>query len=339
MNAPPPPPMPVPKAPTLAPVAPMSTLSDRITSSLMNRLPPAPPPAPDLPKTPRFSDLDSPPKARFPSFSMDLEEHMDHNDASPPRLPDITNFSQNVNPNGVHQDTHTLTLSDDTFPHSSGDSASEKHWDKPLDCDTMSSMPTIQTTETVQRVTVTQTVETIEDDDDDTGMDVPDRLTIGPGAAAARLDLKRCTVRVHRQLVNQIKTHSMKPATADMKNQPHELSRCQGELWIKSRVPMVGWKKRYGSIVDHAYFGPVLFLFRYDHKGHVALQNSMMIVLVDSEVRLGRNTVTRDGQYRCEFVLKTTKRRYVFAANHTMRRDYWIRNLESIQEKATTQRM
>lgn len=266
---------------------------------------------------------------------------MDQNNVSLPRLPDITNFPQTANSGVVRQDSqaHTLTLSDDTFPHSSGDSASEKHWDKPLDCDTMSSMPTMRTTHIVERTTTTDVVQTVEEeDDDDTGMDVPDRLTIGPGAAAARLDLKRCTVRVHRQLVNQIKTHSMKPPTADMKNQPHELSRCQGELWIKSRVPMVGWKKRYGSIVDHAYFGPVLFLFRYDHKGHVALQNSMMIVLVDSEVRLGRNTVMRDGQYRCEFILRTTKRRYVFAANHTMRRDYWIRNLESIQEKATTHR-
>lgn len=256
---------------------------------------------------------------------------MGHADVSPPRLPDITNISRDVEA-PLHPDAiaHTLTLSDDTLPRSSEDSVPEKHWDKPLDCDTMSSLPPVQAVHAVGQA---------DDDDDDAGMDVPDRLTIGPGAAAARLDLKRCTVRVHRQLMDQIKTHSMKPAAAGTKNQPQELSRCQGELWLKSRVPMVGWKKRYGSIVDHSFFGPVLFLFRYDHKGHVALQNSMMIVLVDSEVRLGRNSVTRDGQYRCEFVLRTTKRRYVFAANHTMRRDYWLRNLESIQEKATTQRM
>lgn len=179
----------------------------------------------------------------------------------------------------------------------------------------------------------------ISDEEDESGFDVPDRLTIGPGAAAARLDLQRCTIRVHKQLVDQIKTNSMKPASSEIPVEvvgPEELSRCQGELWLKSRVPMMGWKKRYGSIVDHSYFGPVLFLFKYDAKGNVALHNSMMIVLVDSQVRLGKNSTTKDRDYRCEFVLKTTKRRYIIAANHTMRRDYWLRNLENIQHNAST---
>lgn len=198
---------------------------------------------------------------------------------------------------------------------------SGKPWDKPLDYDTMASAP-LQS----------------DDEDDADAFDVPDRLTIGPGAAAARLDLQRCTIRVHKQLVHQIKTHSMKPAEAEnVTMSSTELSRCQGELWLKSRVPMIGWKKRYGSIVDHAFFGPVLFLFKYDAKGNVALHHSMMIVLVDSQVRLGKNSTTKDKDYRCEFVLKTTKRRYTIAANHTMRRDYWLRNLETIQRDASTQ--
>lgn len=218
-----------------------------------------------------------------------------------------------------------------------------KPWDKPMDFDTMASLPPIGGASGSSG----------DDDEDDAhvGFDVPDRLTIGPGAAAARLDLHRCTIRVHKQLVDQIKTHSMKSPTAasgkgkDGKNgrtknnkgsDDEDMSRCQGELWLKSRVPMRGWKKRYGSIVDHAYFGPVLFLFKYDAKGNVTLTNSMMIVLVDSHVRLGKNTTTKDREYRCEFVLKTTKRRYTIAANHTMRRDYWLRNLESIQQQAST---
>lgn len=171
--------------------------------------------------------------------------------------------------------------------------------------------------------------------------DIPTRLTMGPGAAAARLDLQRCTIRVHKQLVNQLQTHSMRPgdfAGFEGEDKPageEELSRAQGEVWLRSRVPMRGWRRRYGSIVDHAYFGPVLFLFKYDNKGNVALHHSMMIVLVDSQVRLGRNTTTKDG-YRCEFLLNTTKRKYHIAANHTMRRDYWIRNLEHIQVTATS---
>lgn len=180
-------------------------------------------------------------------------------------------------------------------------------------------------------------VTTIDDDDDDhAGFDLPDRLATGSEAAAARLDLHRCTIRVHKQLFEQMKTNSMKPAgLQESADGSQGLSRCQGELWLRSRVPMRGWKRRYGSIVDHAFFGPVLFLFKYDTKGDVALHNSMMIVLVDSHVRLGKNTLTKERDYRCEFVLKTTKRRYVIAASHTMRRDYWIRNLEGIQGQTT----
>lgn len=241
-------------------------------------------------------------------------------------LNDITN-TRSPNRNSRYcpamADASTTSTSADTFGQ---ESSAEKPWNKPMDFDTMSSA-------------APPSMSVDEDEEDHVGFDVPDRLTMGPGAAAARLDLHRCTIRVHKQLVDQIKTNSMKPASSlisEAVGQPEELSRCQGELWLKSRVPMRGWKKRYGSIVDHAYFGPVLFLFKYDTKGNVTLQNSMMIVLVDSHVRLGKNTTTKDREYRCEFILKTTKRRYVIAANHTMRRDYWIRNLETIQQQAST---
>lgn len=245
------------------------------------------------------------PDPKFPSFTMDMSHD----------LADITNISASAT------STAFATDDDDHFGNTRSigvDSA--KPWDKPIDFSQM-------------------TKASVTFDEDGGGIDVPDRMTIGPGAAAARLDLQRCTMRVHKQLVDQIKTNSMKPATIDSqpsKRSADELSRCQGELWLKSRMPMVGWKKRYGSIVDHAYFGPVLFLFKYDAKGNVALHHSMMIVLVDSHVRLGKNSTTKDRDYRCEFVLKTTKRRYLIAANHTMRRDYWLRNLENIQQHAST---
>lgn len=278
--------------------------------------------APAFPDTLRFSESAqanasaTPPQAKFPSFTMELDDGGD--------LHDITNVR------GSHRNSMYRPgggdvgnpPSVDTFED--GVETPEKPWNKPMDFDTMSSAPP-----------ASMSVE--EDEGDEGGFDVPDRLTMGPGAAAARLDLHRCTMRVHKQLVDQIKTNSMKPASApEVVEQREELSRCQGELWLKSRVPMRGWKKRYGSIVDHAYFGPVLFLFKYDAKGNVTLTNSMMIVLVDSHVRLGKNSTTRDRAYRCEFLLKTTKRRYVIAANHTMRRDYWLRNLETIQQQATT---
>lgn len=181
----------------------------------------------------------------------------------------------------------------------------------------------------------------IDDRKDEDGLDLfdaPDRLTIGPGAAAARLDLQRCTIKVHQQLVDQLGTKSMNLSTLDgvERDSMGQLSRAQGELFLKSRVPLRGWRRRYGSIVDHSYFGPVLFLFKYDSKGNVALHHSMMIVLVESQVRLGKNTTARDGSHRCEFYLKTSRRKYCVAATHTMRRDYWLSHLEGLQAQINT---
>lgn len=328
------PPPPTPRAPPVPPAAPRRPPGRDMMpppppppppakpSFRMPELPPAPPEAPAFPDTLRFSEHPSnSAHSKYPSFSMDLEGG---------DLQDITNVRSHRNSTYVHggilkggMDVHSETMESDTMTLTH-DHPADKPWDKPMDFDTMTSLPPVSTVD--------------DDDDDCVGIDVPDRLTMGPGAAAARLDLHRCTIRVHRQLVDQIKTHSMKPPSSlpDQSTAPEELSRCQGELWLKSRVPMRGWKKRYGSIVDHAYFGPVLFLFKYDAKGNVTLTNSMMIVLVDSHVRLGKNTTTKDREYRCEFILKTTKRRYVIAANHTMRRDYWLRNLETIQQQAST---
>lgn len=276
---------------------------------------------------------------KFPSFTMDYA------DADTSDLSDITNvpgrratrgsvYRSDVPAQFARASFSTVGKEPvDTFDDDEQGDADQvqvdKPWDKKLDFESMAAAPVARDDE---------------EEDEDAGFDVPDRLTMGPGAAAARLDLQRCTIRVHKQLVDQIKTNSMKPGTIDSYGSGgetrgaggEELSRCQGELWLKSRVPMMGWKKRYGSIVDHAYFGPVLFLFKYDAKGNVALHHSMMIVLVDSHVRLGKNSTTKDRDYRCEFVLKTTKRRYLIAANHTMRRDYWLRNLESIQQQAST---
>lgn len=221
-------------------------------------------------------------------------------------MDDTPDLSDITNTRGSRGSFRGETFDTDESPH--------KPWDKPMEYSKITSAPAPVSCE--------------EEDD----MDIPDRLTIGPGATAARLDLQRCTIRVHQQLVEQIKTHSMKPPAV----KEDDSGRCQGELWLKSRVPMMGWKKRYGSIVDHQYFGPVLFLFKYDAGGNVALNNSMMIVLDDSSVRLGKNTTTKDKDYRCEFVLCTGKRRYIVAANHTMRRDYWIRHLDALKKHART---
>lgn len=315
-------------------------------AEVTTNFPPAPPPAPAFPSAPRFSDQKlptAPPNPKFPSFSMDLDD-MD--------LQDVTNMPGSTRHSVRHSIRHSVRQSagqSGTFDHSVdfGDPLitvdTAKTSDKGMD--TMSSAPWDETGDYDFQSSPAQTSRTdnYDDDDDDenAGFDVPNRLAKGADAAAARLDLHRCTIRVHKQLLDQMKTHSMGPVTptpSSGSDRSRDLSRCQGELWLRSRVPMRGWKRRYGSIVDHAFFGPVLFLFKYDAKGDVALHNSMMIVLVDSHVRLGKNTVTKEKDYRCEFMLKTTKRKYTIAASHTMRRDYWIRNLEGIQHEAKTRR-
>ncbi|PXF40784.1 hypothetical protein BWQ96_09494 [Gracilariopsis chorda] len=294
------PPAPAPQFPPAPPTLPSSVDTDTIPSL---------PPAPSLPTPPPPAPVHlPPPPPQLPdtphtSAAVNSKFPSFTMDVDTP-LPDITNREREAPVSTARTSAATQRLSN------------QKPWEKSLDYGKIENAVSI---------------------DDDEGLDIPDRLTIGPGAAAARLDLQRCTIRVHKQLVHQIKTNSMKPTEPDPAPAPDQaLSRCQGELWLKSRVPMMGWKKRYGSIVDHAYFGPVLFLFKYDAKGNVALHHSMMIVLVDSHVLLGKNSTTKDKEYRCEFALKTTKRRYTVAANHTMRRDYWLRNLESIQQHAST---
>lgn len=108
------------------------------------------------------------------------------------------------------------------------------------------------------------------------------------------------------------------------------LSRAQGELWWRHPWTRL-YRRRFGSIVDHEYFGPVLFLFKYDGKGNVALKRSCMVVLHDSSVRLGGNKRGGDGRFRCEFRLVTAKRGYALACRDTMKRDYWLEELGRIQ--------
>eukprot|EP00188_Purpureofilum_apyrenoidigerum_P000611 Plantae.Rhodophyta-Purpureofilum_apyrenoidigerum.ctg1277.p2 GENE.Plantae.Rhodophyta-Purpureofilum_apyrenoidigerum.ctg1277~~Plantae.Rhodophyta-Purpureofilum_apyrenoidigerum.ctg1277.p2 ORF type:complete len:188 (+),score=46.97 Plantae.Rhodophyta-Purpureofilum_apyrenoidigerum.ctg1277:183-746(+) len=103
----------------------------------------------------------------------------------------------------------------------------------------------------------------------------------------------------------------------------------QGPLFIKVKWFHM-WKKRFGSVANHAQYGPVLFLFAYDKDGTVDLKNSQMIALADSSVRLGRNVKSSDGKFKCEFILNTHKKRHVFAARDAITRDYWIASIRKL---------
>mmetsp|Transcript_6706 Transcript_6706/g.14335 ORF Transcript_6706/g.14335 Transcript_6706/m.14335 type:complete len:240 (-) Transcript_6706:244-963(-) len=154
--------------------------------------------------------------------------------------------------------------------------------------------------------------------DSDEGMDLPQRLTRGPEAAAAIQDLQRCSVAIAAS------------ANAGV-HDPNTFAR--GDLFLRQRFFTTTWKKRFASLVEHAYFGPVLFLFRYDKKGHVNPKMSTMIALADAEVRMGDDCADTNGIFRCQFSLKA-RRKYILSVNDALMREYWIENLRSFADSA-----
>lgn len=186
-------------------------------------------------------------------------------------------------------------------------------------------------------------------DDEDGGdiIDVPNRYSRAPGSAAALMDLHRCSLRVQKELQStlglrasgRVETMLSPPSLGGVGGLGGEaggsadgggLSRAQGELWWRHPWTRM-YRRRFGSIVDHEWFGPVLFLFKYDGKGNVALKRSCMVVLHGSSVKLGGNKRGGDGRFRCEFKLVTAKRAYGLACRDTMKRDYWLEELGRIQ--------
>lgn len=156
---------------------------------------------------------------------------------------------------------------------------------------------------------------------DDDGMnlfDFPTRLTNRPGTMAKMKDLER-------QSIMLAEARNRGSSGEDIEN----LSRATGDIWVRQWILPI-WRRRYASVVDHAYFGPVLFLFKYQDSGFVGVKHSVMIALDSADVALGRNILDKDGLYKMEFILKTEKRKYTFAAPDHMKREYWIEHLRSV---------
>ncbi|KAJ8907611.1 hypothetical protein NDN08_007721 [Rhodosorus marinus] len=169
-------------------------------------------------------------------------------------------------------------------------------------------------------------------DDDLIIADVPEK-----GNAALK-DLYRFSYRLGQQLRKEIneETTAQEPEeitvhqTAPEVVRNEDIALCvQGELYLKSRW-LHRWKKRFGSVANHAQYGPVLFLFAYDKEGNVDLKNSKMIALLESSVKLGRNVKSADGKFKCEFILSTQKRRHILAAADAVARDFWIENMKKL---------
>mmetsp|Transcript_515 Transcript_515/g.972 ORF Transcript_515/g.972 Transcript_515/m.972 type:complete len:331 (-) Transcript_515:238-1230(-) len=147
--------------------------------------------------------------------------------------------------------------------------------------------------------------------------DIPQRLTVRPGTISKLKELEHQSIRLAEARNNG-------SSSDDMEN----LSRASGDIWVRQWILPI-WRRRYASVVDHAHFGPVLFLFKYQDGGFICVKHSAMIALDSTQVKLGRNILDKDGLYKMEFTLKTERRKYVFAAPDHMKREYWIEHLRS----------
>jgi hypothetical protein len=165
------------------------------------------------------------------------------------------------------------------------------------------------------------------EDDDGAIFDGPAAMMNGvPDIEPALRDLQRASIKAGHELA----IVAFGASTAQRKGVPpaDRVSRAQGELSLRSRI-LRRWNSRFASVVDHAYFGAVLFLFCLDAKetkrGGLALKNSKMIVLADTHVQ--EVDVRRRSRVSYLLELRTAQRRYVFCCDDERQRNYWVSNL------------
>lgn len=170
------------------------------------------------------------------------------------------------------------------------------------------------------------------DDGDEEILDLPEELMANPGASRQVKDLERQSVKLGEHIrstgmatAGTLTTQQL-PSNDDARQD--RMSQAQGELYVKSGFLFKSWRRRYGSVVEHSYFGSVLFLFKYDVDGNIEVKHSDMIALAfgDAKVSIGKNRRVNDG-FRCEFTLKTNKKRYILAAKDNTSRDFWMQHL------------
>jgi hypothetical protein len=165
-----------------------------------------------------------------------------------------------------------------------------------------------------------------EEEDDGAIFDGPAAMTGVPDIEPALRDLQRASIKAGHELA----VVAFGASTVQRKGVPagDRVSRAQGELSLRSRF-LRRWNSRFASVVDHAYFGAVLFLFCLDAKetkrGGLALKNSKMIVLADTQVQ--EVDVRRRSRVSYLLELKTAQRRYVFSCDDERQRNYWVNNL------------
>ena len=167
--------------------------------------------------------------------------------------------------------------------------------------------------------------------DEEDALDMPVRLSRNPSTMCALADLERASARVGDELLRISSGGNGTLENNSLSNNKHRLSRAQGELFLRGRF-FRRFNHRYASVVDHAFFGAVLFLFKHDSRGlrsgRTALKNSSMIVLADSTISIVEGR--RKDKENVLFQLETAKRKYLFAAPDANKREYWIDHLTSL---------
>lgn len=106
----------------------------------------------------------------------------------------------------------------------------------------------------------------------------------------------------------------------------------QGTLYLKSRIPFLGWKRQSARIVEYLSNNWVLMLDRTDDDGNILPRPHMLIELLGSSIRLGSTKTNKYGELRYVFYLRTLKHRYKLASSCDSSRHSWVRNMVSTSQ-------
>lgn len=194
----------------------------------------------------------------------------------------------------------------------------------------------------------------LDHDDEDGGLDVPDGFAASPGASRAMRDLQRASITAAHELAQSIRLMHEEAATstdpgpgAPIRAEPASKgfpasgspavmgrgdgNKLQGQLLLRSRL-FRRWNLRYVTVIQQAYFGPVLLLFRPDSKPlfqTFALKSSKMVALAHAKVSMQEAPRKHNGSVIHLFDLTTSHRTYTFACLDPESRTQWVANLSS----------
>lgn len=198
-----------------------------------------------------------------------------------------------------------------------------------------------------------------EHDEEDGGLDVPDDFATSPAASRAMRDLQRASITAAHELAQSIRLmheegginvdHSPRgpvhpePTSKDASAagdaaapSQGDGNKLQGQLLLRSRL-FRRWNLRYVTVIQQAYFGPVLLLFRPDSKpifhSAFSLKSSKMVALAHAKVSMQEAPKKHNGSVIHLFDLTTSHRTYTFACMDPESRTRWVSNLSTFMSR------